>query len=846
MAAEAVAGVGGRSSRRGEGPGTSRRGGGRRPVRRRPGRPGRARRRARDRLSRRDPLVPRPVAGGHPRPARARRPARPAGDAHPGRVPGVAGPPVLARFGKEGACASGWPGGPRGSCPASASCSPAASPRDLPGGPPPPWGAARWGSGGTRPMPMPGPVGPWPVSRSCSARSRGQGPAPGRPGAGQRARFVPWTGSGRNRARTAPAPTAPGHPGRGAVAGAGPPTGARRGPRPAPPTQLTDAAGRPVGVTGSGMATTVPARLSVAGGAWVEVVGWAGPWPSDERWWSVRARRRQARMQVVTATHRPPAHAGAGAGGWKRPTTDGRAHDRPLRGAPLPFQLQLPRRRLAPRGARRRGGAARPRRARPHRPRRPATGWSVSPRRPGPSAWRRSSAPSSPSAVGGAAARAGSPIPWATHLVVLARDPEGYARLCAAPSPRPSSPGGRRAGPTCTLEDSRRGARPRRALVVLTGCRKGRCPGALADARPGRGRPGSSTGWSRPSAATTWSSSSSTTATRSTRPATTPSSELAVARRRRHRGHHQRPLRHAGPAPAGRPRWPRCGPVAALDEIDGWLPAAAGAHLRSGAEQARRFARYPGRGRAGGRARAGRAPSTCSLVAPGCRPSRCPTGDDEMRLPASARPRRAPRRRYGPGATRRVAGGLGADRPRARGHRDARLSRLLPRRLGHRRVLPAPRTSSARAGARRPTRRSAYALGHHQRRRRRARAAVRALPVARARRAARHRHRHRVGPARGGDPVRLRPLRPRARRPGGQRHHLPPPLGGPRRRQGARLRRRAASTPGRKARSTPRSGIARTGGAGRPTTDPRAGAATLPASMRGLPPPSRHPLRAAW
>src|SRR5262249_58653953 len=29
-----------------------------------------------------------------------------------------------------------------------------------------------------------------------------------------------------------------------------------------------------------------------------------------------------------------------------------------------------------------------------------------------------------------------------------------------------------------------------------------------------------------------------------------------------------------------------------LDEIDGWLPAAATAHLRGGREQARRFARY--------------------------------------------------------------------------------------------------------------------------------------------------------------------------------------------------------------------------------------------------------------
>ena len=66
------------------------------------------------------------------------------------------------------------------------------------------------------------------------------------------------------------------------------------------PALLSDGAGRPVGVTGAGMATAVPARLSVAGGPWVEIVGWAGPWPSDERWWSPRGRRRQARMQVVT------------------------------------------------------------------------------------------------------------------------------------------------------------------------------------------------------------------------------------------------------------------------------------------------------------------------------------------------------------------------------------------------------------------------------------------------------------------------------------------------------------------------------------------------------------------
>ena len=31
-----------------------------------------------------------------------------------------------------------------------------------------------------------------------------------------------------------------------------------------------------------------------------------------------------------------------------------------------------------------------------------------------------------------------------------------------------------------------------------------------------------------------------------------------------------------------------------LDEIDGWLPAAGTAHLRSGAEMAARFAPWPG------------------------------------------------------------------------------------------------------------------------------------------------------------------------------------------------------------------------------------------------------------
>ncbi len=60
-----------------------------------------------------------------------------------------------------------------------------------------------------------------------------------------------------------------------------------------------------------------------------------------------------------------------------------------------------------------------------------------------------------------------------------------------------------------------------------------------------------------------------------------------------------------------------------LAELDPWLPAAAGAHLRSGAEQRRRFARYPGVVELA--AEVGRAAAfDLSLVAPSLPPFPCP------------------------------------------------------------------------------------------------------------------------------------------------------------------------------------------------------------------------------
>jgi protein ImuB len=68
------------------------------------------------------------------------------------------------------------------------------------------------------------------------------------------------------------------------------------------PAEVLDAAGAPVGVTGRGLLTADPAGVVVGGRAPLSVTAWCGPWPYDELWWDPRARRRRARLQVVTMT----------------------------------------------------------------------------------------------------------------------------------------------------------------------------------------------------------------------------------------------------------------------------------------------------------------------------------------------------------------------------------------------------------------------------------------------------------------------------------------------------------------------------------------------------------------
>lgn len=109
----------------------------------------------------------------------------------------------------------------------------------------------------------------------------GRGPA-------QQARFVTWNAGENAKDITLGAPW----PGR-----IPPPAPAVVHPSPLR-AELSDAGGEPVRVSGRGLFTTTPDRLSVEGSPWAAVTAWAGPWPSEERWWS-RSRRRNARAQVV-------------------------------------------------------------------------------------------------------------------------------------------------------------------------------------------------------------------------------------------------------------------------------------------------------------------------------------------------------------------------------------------------------------------------------------------------------------------------------------------------------------------------------------------------------------------
>ena len=298
----------------------------------------------------------------------------------------------------------------------------------------------------------------------------------------------------------------------------------------------------------------------------------------------------------------------------------------------------------------------------------------------------------------------GEPDPEGDHLVVLARDPTGYARLGTAISAAQMA--GEKGAPRTSLSALAGDAAARDHWLVLTGCRKGAVPRALVERGPSAAQRELARlvdAFGRENVAVElWDHGDPLDTARNDALA-----EVAVRAGvdvvATNNVHYATPSRRRLATALAAVRARR-----SLDEIDGWLPAAAGAHLRSGDEQARRFARYPGRGRPGGRPWVASCAFDLQLVAPNLPPFPCPPGHDEMSFLRQLTEQGA-LGRYGPRA----------EHPAAYQQIDHELDMIEA--LGFPgyflvvwdivALLPGERTSTARGGGRRPTLRSVTPSG---------------------------------------------------------------------------------------------------------------------------------------
>ncbi len=185
----------------------------------------------------------------------------------------------------------------------------------------------------------------------------------------------------------------------------------------------------------------------------------------------------------------------------------------------------------------------------------------------------------------------GQADPPGEHLVIIGEGPAGYAGLARAISEAQMR--GEKSAPRLTLADLANAPRAGRgSWFVLTGCRKGAVPAALvrdgpAAAEHALARLVEAFGRDRV-LLELWDHGD---------PMDRPRND-ALARLAGRTGvevvatnnvHYATPDRHRLATALAAIRSRR-----SLDELDGWLPATPFAHLRSPAEQLRRFARYPG------------------------------------------------------------------------------------------------------------------------------------------------------------------------------------------------------------------------------------------------------------
>src|SRR5215212_5684062 len=184
--------------------------------------------------------------------------------------------------------------------------------------------------------------------------------------------------------------------------------------------------------------------------------------------------------------------------------------------------------------------------------------------------------------------RTGTPDPGGEHRVVLAGGAEGYGRLCRAISEaQMAGAKGAPVGELGRLAELHGGQ-----WVVLTGCRKGAVPRALVERGPAAAAVELDRlvrAFGRDSVfVEIWDHGDPLDSARNdalVRLADQARVEVVATNNVHYATPGRRRLATALAAVRAR---------SSLAELDGWLPAAAGAHLRSGFEQATRLARYPG------------------------------------------------------------------------------------------------------------------------------------------------------------------------------------------------------------------------------------------------------------
>ncbi|MGI8677864.1 MAG: error-prone DNA polymerase [Jatrophihabitans sp.] len=223
------------------------------------------------------------------------------------------------------------------------------------------------------------------------------------------------------------------------------------------------------------------------------------------------------------------------------------------------------------------------------------------------------------------ASRVGVPDPPGTHLLALARDPEGYARLSRAIGAAHLR-GGAKGRPVYD-ELEALGAAADGHWLVLTGCRKGSVRqaldyGGIVEARRALDELVQHFGRDNVTVELTYELDPLADERYEVLAALAEEQHLPlVATTAAHyHGPPRRPLATALAAVRAR---------SSLDDLDGWLPAWSGQHLRSGEEMAARFARWPSA--VSNAARLGKEISfSLQLIAPDLPPFPCPDGLDEM------------------------------------------------------------------------------------------------------------------------------------------------------------------------------------------------------------------------